>query len=280
MKIKLSVILVIALTNLQAQKNDYFFTYTSFNKNFAKVDSVLYADKFEVTNAEYREFMADLLRNGKTEIFKQATIDTSGWTSKQAYNQPYVELYYRHPAYQNYPLVNVSYEAAKLYCSWLTSVYNSDPKRKFKKVIFRLPTKSEWEKAAHGGLEYHIYPWEGPFLKNKDCWYMCNFNNIGEEEITFDTIIKKYVVSETNNFGIAGYLNDNSDITNPVNSYYPNGFGIYNMAGNVSEMIEEKEIAKGGSWISPGYDVRIASGETYSGSSNHIGFRVFMEVLE
>jgi hypothetical protein len=52
------------------------------------------------------------------------------------------------------------------------------------------------------------------------------------------------------------------------------------MSGNVSEMIQEKGIAKGGSWVSPGNDVKILSEELYSKSSNHIGFRVFMQVIE
>lgn len=282
MKIKLFIFFILALTNLHAQVNDYLITDNSFRKNYVITDSGLYANKYEVTNVEFREFMADLLRKGKNEEYKLCTIDSNGWASRQAYNQPYVDLYYRHPAYQNYPLVNVSYDAAKLYCNWLTNVYNSNPKRQFKKVIFRLPSKNEWEKAAHGGLKGNIYPWKENYLINTECKFLCNFRKIGDERLTFDTLLKRNVVSDKykDELGMTGFFSDGADITSSVNAYYPNGFGIYNMAGNVSEMIEEKGIAKGGSWISPGFDVRIQSEELYYKPASHIGFRIFMEVIE
>lgn len=280
MKITLFAFLFLIISNINAQKNDLIFTYKSFNKNYVKVDSMLYCNAYETTNSEYRDFLSDLKRNLKTEEYKTALPDTNGWKSKNAYNEPYVELYFRHPAYQNYPLVNVSYDQAIKYCDWLTQKYNSQAKRKFKKVVFRLPDKNEWENAAYGGLKENVYPWKENYLMNLNCQYLCNFTRLGDEGVTYDTISKKYIATNQNFLGMAGFLNDHNDLTAPVTEYYPNGFGIYNMAGNVSEMIKEKGIAKGGSYKSPGYDVRIKSEELYNKSSNHIGFRVFMQVLE
>jgi hypothetical protein len=51
------------------------------------------------------------------------------------------------------------------------------------------------------------------------------------------------------------------------------------MSGNVAEMLNEKGIAKGGSYNSPGYDVRIESKMNYNDASPEVGFRVFMEVI-
>ncbi len=263
-----------------AQKYLEVFSSKNIEKDFVKVDSMLYSCKYETTNVEYREFLSDLRQSGKTVEYTFALPDTNGWSSKLAYNQPFVELYFRHPAYQDYPMVNVSYEQAIKYCEWLTKKYNDNLKKEFKKVVFRLPSKLEWENAAHGGLKENVYSWESPYLKNKDCVYLCNFNDIGEEGITYDTIAKKYIASNQYSSGMVGLLNDHNDITCAVSSYFPNGFGLFNMSGNVSEMISEKGIAKGGSWKSPGYDVRIESQELYSKSLNHIGFRVFMEVLD
>jgi formylglycine-generating enzyme required for sulfatase activity len=280
MRLTLLAFLLIVITNLHAQKAYLLQTKKAFTKNYAKVDSMLYANKYEITNYEYREFMGDLLSKGKLDDYKIAIIDSTGWRCKHAYNEPYVELYYRHPAYQSYPLVNVSYEGAILYCNWLTLIYNSDSKRKFKKVIFRLPSKDEWEIAARGGLIGSDYPWGGYSLIGKSGAYRCNYMCIGDEAISYDTISKTCIVKNVGSSGMGWKMNDRAEITAPVTYYCPNDFGLFNISGNVSEMINEKGIAKGGSWISPGYDVRIESEEFYSHSSNHIGFRVFMEVLE
>ncbi len=263
-----------------AQKYLEVFSSKNIEKDFAKVDSMLYSCKYETTNVEYREFLSDLKKLGKTVEYTEALPDTNGWSSKLAYNQPFVELYFRHPAYQDYPLVNVSYEQAVKYCDWLTIKYNANLKKEFKKVVFRLPSKREWEMAARGGLKGSDYPWGGYSLLSQNGTFRCNYRCIGDEAISYDTISKKDIVKGIGRGGIAGEINDRADITAFVGDYCPNDYGLYNMSGNASEMIIEKGIAKGGSWKSPGYDVRIESQEMYSKSSNHIGFRVFMEVLE
>jgi formylglycine-generating enzyme required for sulfatase activity len=83
--------------------------------------------------------------------------------------------------------------------------------------------------------------------------------------------------------GVAGFNNDNADITAPVKSYEPNTFGLYNMSGNVAEMLFEKGKTKGGSWLDSAEAMKIASNgkfAQYSQPCPAIGFRVFMEVLE
>jgi len=56
--------------------------------------------------------------------------------------------------------------------------------------------------------------------------------------------------------------------------------GLYNMSGNVAEMIQEKGIACGGGWRSCGYDVQITSTEKYDHSDVDLGFRYFIEIVE
>ena len=143
-----------------------------------------------------------------------------------------------------------------------------------------MPSKSEWEMAAHGGLKENVYPWKEDYLMNSECKSLCNYRRFGDEGIAYDSISKKYIATNQDKMGMTGIFNDGAELTAFVGSYFPNGFGIFNMAGNVSEMINEKSIAKGGSWKSSGFDVRIASQEFYSKSSTHIGFRVFMQILE
>jgi formylglycine-generating enzyme required for sulfatase activity len=277
----LLVIAMFSVSNIVCSQK-YLEAYVSKNidKNYVKVDSTLFCSKYEVTNVNYRDFLSDLKKSGKNEEYTLMLPDTNGWKSKLAYNDPYVELYFRHPAYQNYPVVNVSYEQAIKYCEWLSQKYNAQTKKEFKKVVFRLPSINEWERAACGGSKETDYPWGNYFLENYKGEAMCNYYQIGDEHITFDTTMKKFVISSNSWVRDVGIINESSGFIVPVSSYFQNGIGIYNIAGNVSEMMNEKGIAKGGSWKSPGYDVRIKSEEFYTKSCNHIGFRVFMQVLE
>ena len=116
---------------------------------------------------------------------------------------------------------------------------------------------------------------ETPILPTYNGETLCNYYRIGDERITKTDsgyqIIKGY---SYNMVDIRGALHPSN--TAHVKSYYPNDYGLYNMSGNVAEMILEKETAMGGSWLSPGYDVRIISEEKYEQPMAGIGFRVVL----
>ena len=79
---------------------------------------------------------------------------------------------------------------------------------------------------------------------------------------------------------IAGKLNEDADVTAPVQSYWANKYGIYNLSGNVAEMIADKGRAVGGSWDDPAASVTTESEVTFDKPRPTIGFRVFMEIIE
>ncbi len=251
--------------------------------------SSFYMDETEVSNINWREYVYWLERVYKSypEIAKAALPDTLVWREELAYNEPFVETYYRYPSYDDYPVVGVSWLQASDYCKWRTDrvneailiergILNPNPQqvdadnfnskaylagqyqgnvRKNLKDIatggerpvrfedgillpeYRLPTEAEWEYAALGliGKQTHnkdelytdrrIYPWDGNTsrYKGRDKYMgqiMANFKRSGGDYM-----------------GMAGKLNDHAHITAPVKSYWPNDFGLYNMAGNVSEWV-------------------------------------------
>ncbi len=234
------------------------------DKSLAKINEGLYASKYEVSNKLYMEFLNSLKQSNKTNVLAIAQIDTLKWIDKLSYNEPYVHYYHSYPGYRNYPVVNISYEGATLFCEWMTEQYNANPKRKFKKILFRLPSGKEWAQAAQAGDGNAIYPWGGKELRNEKGQVMYNY---------------KQKVKDT--MWIEGKYVENMDVTVPVKSFWKNNFGLYNMGGNVAEMINEKGIVKGGGWRDDSEYLKIESKYKYDGKANaSVGFRYFAEIIE
>ena len=141
--------------------------------------------------------------------------DESSWVNdfRNAYNEPYLRLYFDHPGYNDYPVVGVSWEQAAAFCIWRTEYYKRSANMPSGQVIepFRLPTEGEWEYAARAGKSENKYPWA---------------NDIADEQLCFMANFKP---------GDGNYTEDGHLITSRVASFPPNEFGLYDMAGNVAE---------------------------------------------
>jgi formylglycine-generating enzyme required for sulfatase activity len=223
-------------------------------KNFAKLNDSVYIYKYEVSNKLYSDFL-------KSNEFDKSKIkiDTAQWLKKEHYSMVYASYYHNQPAYKNFPVVNISYDAAKLFCLWLKKQYNNNRKKTFKRVEFRLPTEKEWEFAAKGGNPNAIFGWKETDEKNIKTNKSGNYYSAKNNELN---ALKNTIIEN-------------------VSSFQPNGYGIYNMSGNVSEMVEEKSYVKGGDWFHDLEYCKINSKLAWdSNPQPYIGFRFVMVVKE
>lgn len=232
--------------------------------------------KGEVTNFDYKEYLYSLKSSGKQQEYLAALPDTTGWNMNGGINSPFVEYYFSHPAYRDYPVVNISREQAEKYCVWLSEVWRKNTGND--QLEFRLPKRSEFLRAANGTALKRPYSWDGPFLRTEDGRHRANCAMNGAEGITRDTVTGELkVVYPKEFFEVSGQSND---LVAPSVSFWANEFGLYNLNGNVAEMISDGNWAAGGSWISPGFDVRNESLVLFSKSTPTVGFRPVMTFVE
>jgi len=205
--------------------------------------------------------------------------DTTVWVRdfSYSYNEPMQRDYFWHAAYNDYPVVGVTFDQAKAFCAWRTKYKNDYLKSQGEATInpFRLPTEAEWEYAARGGLEYATYPWGGPYAEDDRGCFMANFKPMRGD-----------------------YLADGALYTVQADAYFPNDYGLYNMAGNVSEWTNtaydvsayyfvstmnpnyedsnnKRKVIRGGSWKDVAYYLQVSTRDyEYKDSArSYIGFR-------
>jgi gliding motility-associated lipoprotein GldK len=242
------------------------------------------ANRFDRESRTYREGYSrqGLVKEEEVYVYP----DTLAWMHDFSYtfNEPMFDTYFWHPAYGEYPVVGVNWNQAKAFCNWRTKIrfeLLSPYERKFD-TEYRLPTEIEWEYAARGDKDNSIYPWGGPYSRNSKGCFLANFKPIR-----------------------GNYIADGYPYTAPSVSYWANDYGLYNMAGNVSEWTEtpfepsasifvsdmnpffnydagpddhpmlKRKVIKGGSWKDIGAFLQVAARDyEYQDTSKcYIGFR-------
>ena len=210
--------------------------------------------------------------------------DTTCWVNdfQNAENERYLRLYFSNPAYDDYPVVGVTWEQAMAFCRWRTEFLIKGLGGNGADIQpYRLPTEIEWEYAARG-KEGNPFPWEAKEVKSdKGCFY-ANFKP-----------------------DRGNYTADGSLITSKCGIVSANSNGLYDMAGNVAEWTStvfteagvdamsdmnpelrynaakedpyrlKKKSVRGGSWKDPESMIRSAwrSYEYQNQPRSYIGFR-------
>jgi formylglycine-generating enzyme required for sulfatase activity len=242
------------------------FAQKKFKKNppgTVRINDTLFADKTEVANIHWREYLYYLKQFDSTKV-ESMLPDTLVWLDTLIINEdPSIQYYFRHPMFNNYPVVGISHEQAIAFCQWrsdrVNEVYSKIPenKRPFKKVTYRLLTKQEWEMLASGDYNIVKYPYGCDSVYKK--WrgkYFRAFNYKHEDKSSPDS---------------SG--NERAFYTAPVRSFWPNSNKLYNTIGNVAEMVAEKGIAKGGSFFHELDDCKITNDLQYIKPEMWLGFR-------
>lgn len=231
---------------------------------------------------------ADFIKKDRVKIHP----DTLVWVRDltYSYNEPMTRAYFSHPAYDEYPVVGVSWKQANAFCYWRTGYWNDYRQSKGEALMeeFRLPTEHEWEYAARGGRQMSPYPWGGPYLRNSKGCLLANFKP-----------------------GRGNYPEDGGLYTVRANAYWPNDYGLYNMAGNVAEWTitafdpsaygfvhdlnpdykydakdddpetKKRKVIRGGSWKDIGYFLQTGTRhwEYQDSAKSYIGFRCVLPFL-
>lgn len=142
--------------------------------------------------------------------------DESCWVKDfpNSQNEQYTRLYFNHPSYDNFPVVGVSWEQAEAFCAWRSRMFKQNVVTPEGVTIedFRLPTEAEWEYAARVGDSNRRYPWNDVGTEGTEACFLGNFKPDDGD-----------------------YTSDGFLVPAQVGSYSPNDFGLYDMAGNVSE---------------------------------------------
>lgn len=162
-----------------------------------------------------------------------------------------------------------------------------DAKKRPQESDFRLPTEAQWEYAARGGRSQTMFPWGNYYTRNKKGCLMANFKP-----------------------GRGNYPEDGGFYTVRADSYWPNDFGLYCMAGNVAEWtssiyyegrnnfqhdmnpdvrwnakeddppLMKRKITRGGSWKDVGYFIQNGTStyEYQDSSKSYVGFRCVIDL--
>jgi formylglycine-generating enzyme required for sulfatase activity len=279
-------------------KKDYAFipSGTFLYQNDSVSLQSFYMGKKEISNKEYRIFLFDLLIQGRKDEFLIAKPDQSQWSEGNVKKSAMEEHYFSHPAYDNFPVVNVSRAGAELYCKWLSQelmkfVGDKHPER-YNDV--RIPMHVEWVFAASAEGKQLPYPWDGIYLRNYQGLILANYK-VEMSPLRQDKKLDDMVETLSNRgYRVESNPKDSTetliyhDITAPVGSYFPNALGLFNMSGNVAEMVYHSNTGRteagtaGGGWMNTAEEIKILAPDPYkgiAGAHRNIGFRIVMTTL-
>ncbi|MBD2766847.1 SUMF1/EgtB/PvdO family nonheme iron enzyme [Hymenobacter sp. BT664] len=245
-------------------------------------------DEAEVPNIEWKRYQQRLAAAGGNVAATQ--LDPSALP---------VPDYFSNVFYDYYPVVGVSYEQVVAFCKWrgkiISYMINRDKKlgsadslaASYIVVESRLPTEAEWEQAAlvKRGLPYGSKYISAPIQINPEAAsYFKQRSGTEAEASQIRADIKAYNDSQPSRSFINYNQAEPYFLRLPTPAYVyggpTNDYGLYNLLGNVAEMIQERGITKGGSYRDPLTACTVISRNPYSGPSPTVGFRCVIRATQ
>jgi len=253
----------------------------SYNYETQKYEGVVQNSDGEIVPIENR---ASFLMRESVPVYP----DTLSWIRDFAYtyNEPLTLKYFSHAAFDDYPVIGVTWKQANAFCNWRTNlkVISNARSNETPAHDFRLPTETEWEMAARGGLQNSVYPWGCYYARNDMGCFIANFKPLR-----------------------GNYVADSPSTTTTMKAgeFDPNPFGLFDMAGNVAEWtstaffeagyetvndinpellynaktddppVLKRKVVRGGSWKDMAYFIRTSTRtfEYQDTAKSFIGFR-------
>lgn len=261
----------------------------------------LFIDRTEVAVVHWQEYIHYLQRDSSANFVNTQLPDTTVF-NRVCHIAPIdpedclsMMYFYSEPVFRFAPIVGVSYEQAQNYCAWrsaaATETYRQKNPNSKVRFLYRLPTEQEWEEAAQLAYKLPDYPYgyknlyvQPEKIDMKSLKTMYNF--LPEEE---KAIEEKLLLYQKYGKQLAFNLNDPNYgipflprqalewiyLRQPVKS----DLLPYHMIGNVAEMVAEKYISKGGSWLNSLSEAKIKTRFRYERSESWLGFRCVCEVI-
>ncbi|MBT6808236.1 MAG: SUMF1/EgtB/PvdO family nonheme iron enzyme [Flavobacteriales bacterium] len=271
-------------------KEAYIYVYEEVDYRSLSADRV--NDPIGVDKLSPEDFREKYVIKNEIMIYPN-TLDFQG-DYVYSHEETEAEYNFTHEAYDEYPVIGIDWNQANAFCHWRTHILNQFLASHNEPLVpdFRLPTETEWEYAARGGLDQSPYPWGGPSTRNARGCFLANFKPMR-----------------------GNYSADGGHKAIKVQQYNPNNYGLYDMAGNVSEWTStvfdetsgsytndmdgdnsnlggnfningengpiQRKVIRGGSWKDVAYFVQTSTRnyEYANESSSYIGFRCVMDFL-
>lgn len=242
--------------------------HVSTPPNTVQISNNFFADETEITNINYKEYLYWLNKvfGSESKEYQTALPDTLVWRNRIEFGEPYISNYLRHPAYDDYPIVGVNLQQAKNYTAWRTERIaeslliskglikenrNENINNYFKIdryvhgdfdwiikkestviPVYKVPTIKEWKKIA--GIESKFkYGTDNSSKYNRRTHkrYKCLYNT---KDFDSPTRSKKH-------YRI-------TNMPNATRTLSKNIYDLYEIIGNVAELVDSANIVKGGSW--------------------------------
>lgn len=244
------------------------------------VDNFFY-DEREICNIDWQEYLSFIKEEQGVEsrAYQANLPDTTVWLEEGSYNEPLVETYFSHPAYNEYPVVGVTHKQARDYCAWRTAAVKTMMKANGikgpKSFEYRLPSQTEWELIANAGLG-----------EKSEKYYQKKLKKLRKKSTKNARVplanLKLKEIESTNKDDLEAFRRGDLSIhIAPARSYLPNKFGVYHIYGNVAEMVIDPGIAMGGGFVHY-YDEIVPKNKVvkYNEPQRWLGFRCVCEIIE